>query len=129
MDDNRPGDARRSLAGRLLRDGARQNSRAQQEFFLRDPYRGLTTGGYARQVLRLAPLAAVLSGLVLAVSSAAQIGSGKIAYTTGSLGNPRDGLYAVNIDGSDRTLLKSGEALSSPRWSPDGSRLAFTDYY
>jgi TolB protein len=82
-------------------------------------------------VLRWAPLAAVLSGLALAVPSAAQIGSGKIAYTTGSLGNPRegDGLYTVNADGSDRTLLKSGNGFFSPRWSPDGSRVAFADFY
>jgi Tol biopolymer transport system component len=82
-------------------------------------------------VLRLAPLAAVVLGLALAVPSAAQIGSGKIAYTTGSLGNPRegDGLYTVNVDGSHRTLLKSGNGFFSPRWSPDGSRVAFTDFY
>jgi TolB protein len=72
-------------------------------------------------MLRLAALAAVLSGLALTGSSGAQVGSGKIAYTSG------DGLYTVNVDGSGRTLLKSGIGFSSPRWSPDGTRVAFID--
>jgi Tol biopolymer transport system component len=73
-------------------------------------------------MLRLAALAAVLSGLALAGPSGAQIGSGKIAYTSS------DGLYTVNADGSGHALLKSGTGFSSPRWSPDGSRVAFVDF-
>jgi Tol biopolymer transport system component len=82
-------------------------------------------------VARLILLAALVTGFIIAVPSGAQVGNGKIAYTIGSLGNPRegDGLYTVNADGSNRALLKSGNGFYSPRWSPDGSRVAFTDYY
>lgn len=82
-------------------------------------------------VLRIASVAVLLAIVVVVPSSAAQIGSGKIAYTIGVFDNPRegDGLYTVNADGSARTLLKPGNAFSSARWSPDGSRVAFTDHY
>ncbi len=67
---------------------------------------------------RLVLLGAICGALVAALPSAAQVGSGKIAYATDS-----GGIYTVNPDGSGRTLFRSGGY--QPRWSPDGSRLAF----
>ena len=38
----------------------------------------------------------------------------------------RSNLWIINTDGSDhRPLLSGRKSFSSPRWSPDGKRLAF----
>src|SRR5690349_10145522 len=63
-----------------------------------------------------------LVGLAAIPSSAALPGSGKIAYTV-----LNDGLYTVNPDGSEVARLQSGP-VSDARWSPDGSKIAFTEY-
>ena len=68
-------------------------------------------------VPRITVLAALIAGAVLAVPSAAQVGSGKIAYSAGS-----SGIVVVNPDGSGRTTLRSTGAV--PVWSPDGTKLA-----
>jgi Tol biopolymer transport system component len=71
-------------------------------------------------------VAVLVAGLTIVVPSAAQVGSGKIAFVTGSE------IYAINPDGTGRTVLQRADAgynrgLVSARWSPDGSRLAFVD--
>ena len=71
---------------------------------------------------RLIPVLVGLVALVTAVPSAAQVGSGRIAYATDG-----SGMYTVAADGSQPVLLKSGNA-RQPRWSPDGSQIAFIDY-
>lgn len=72
-------------------------------------------------LLRLIPALAALAALATAVPSAAQVGSGRIAYATEGTG-----IYTVAADGSDRVTLKSDNA-RLPRWSPDGSKLAFIE--
>jgi hypothetical protein len=68
-------------------------------------------------VRRLVPIGALLVGLVLALPSAAQVGSGKIAF--GTFG----AVFTVNPDGSDVALFKAD---ASPlEWSPDGSSAAY----
>ena len=49
-----------------------------------------------------------------------------IAYTRISGGGERGGLWIANADGSDRRQLLAGE-LIFPRWSPDGTRIAYGD--
>ena len=71
---------------------------------------------------RLIPALVGLVALLTAVPSAAQVGSGRIAYATDG-----SGIYTVAADGSQPVLLKSGNA-RQPRWSPDGSQIAFIDY-
>src|ERR1700694_1382746 len=73
-------------------------------------------------VLRFATLAALIAGLLTAVSSAAQVGSGKIAFTNDA------GIYTINPDGTAPTLLRAGMASRLGGWSPDGSQVAFTCY-
>ena len=58
-----------------------------------------------------------------AVPSAAQLGNGRIAYATDGTG-----IYTVAANGSDPVTLKSDNA-RLPRWSPDGSKLAFIEYF
>ena len=70
-------------------------------------------------VLRIALSAAVLGALVLVVPTAAQVGSGKIAFTNDA------GLYTVEPDGTGQKLLNPGYS-NLGGWSPDGSQLAFT---
>ena len=72
-------------------------------------------------VPRLIPALVGLLALVTTVPSAAEVGSGKIAFV-------RDGggIYTVSPDGSGLALLRSGN-VGDPRWSPDGSRIAFTE--
>ena len=65
---------------------------------------------------------AALAALAMAVLSPAQVGSGRIAYATDG-----SGIYTVAADGSPPVLLKSGNA-RLPRWSPDGSQVAFIEY-
>jgi hypothetical protein len=72
-------------------------------------------------VLRLLPVLAGLVALVMAVPSAAQVGSGRIAY------GAEDGIHTEAADGTDPVLLKPDASL--PRWSPDGSKIAFIDYF
>jgi TolB protein len=57
-----------------------------------------------------------------AVPSAAQVGSGRIAYA-----REGEGIYSVAPDGSALDLLKSG-LLRQARWSPDGSQVAYVGY-
>jgi Tol biopolymer transport system component len=73
-------------------------------------------------VLRVGLLAALVAGLAAVPSSAALPGSGKIAYAAFN-----DGLYTVRPDGTGLALLRAGP-VSDPRWSPDGSKVAFTEY-
>lgn len=68
------------------------------------------------RVRRFAPIGALLAGLVLALPSAAQLGSGKIAFATTS------GVFTINPDGSQRSQIGTGAGTVS--WSPDGSMLA-----
>jgi TolB protein len=71
-------------------------------------------------------LLSVFAGMLLALpSGAASVGSGRIAYETES-----GGLYTVNATGSGLENLRTGGSIrfSWPRWSPDGSRIAFTEY-
>jgi Tol biopolymer transport system component len=70
----------------------------------------------------LIPALAGLVALIAAVPSAAQVGSGRIAYATDGTG-----IYTVAADGSDPVTLTSDNA-RLPRWSPDGSKLAFIEY-
>lgn len=76
-------------------------------------------------VSKLAGLGAVLA-LVGAVASASvseaspQIGAGRIAFASGA------GIFTLNPDGSALTLFRANGR--QPRWSPDGARLAFTQY-
>ena len=72
-------------------------------------------------LLRLIPALVALGALMAAVPSAAQVGSGRIAYATEGTG-----IYTVAADGSDPVTLKSDNA-RLPRWSPDGSKLAFIE--
>ena len=65
---------------------------------------------------------AVLAALVTAVPSAAQVGSGRIAYARES-----EGIYTLAPEGGAPVLLKSG-LLRQARWSPDGSRIAYVAY-
>jgi TolB protein len=71
----------------------------------------------------LIPALVGLVALMAAVPSAAQVGSGRIAYATDGTG-----IYTVAADGSDPVALKSENA-RVPRWSPDGSKIAFVDYF
>jgi Tol biopolymer transport system component len=72
----------------------------------------------SRSILALVGLVALMA----AVPSAAQVGSGRIAYATDGTG-----IYTMAADGSDLVTLKSDNA-RLPRWSPDGSKLAFIEY-
>ena len=40
---------------------------------------------------------------------------------------PESIIYAIGADGSNLTKIYQGERISSPTWSPDGSRIAFVD--
>jgi TolB protein len=73
-------------------------------------------------VPRVIAALAALAALLTAVPSAAQVGSGRIAYA-----REGEGIYTVAPDGSALVLLKSG-LLRQARWSPDGSRIAFVGY-
>jgi Tol biopolymer transport system component len=73
-------------------------------------------------LLRSIPVLVALGALMAAVPSAAQVGSGRIAYATDGTG-----IYTVAADGGDPVTLKSDNA-RLPRWSPDGSKLAFIEY-
>ncbi len=50
----------------------------------------------------------------------------KVAFTRWR--DPR-GLYVIDEDGSNETLLFGWVAAKGPAWSPDGSRIAFTRWY
>jgi TolB protein len=52
-------------------------------------------------------------------------GSGRIAFTRG--GDGISGIYVMNADGTEPTLLTEGGG--SPAWSSDGSRIAFEGWY
>jgi TolB protein len=68
-------------------------------------------------VRRLVSIGALLAGLVLALPSAAQVGSGKIAFGTGG------GVFTVDPDGNGAALFRAN---ATPlKWSPDGSSAAY----
>jgi Tol biopolymer transport system component len=70
-------------------------------------------------------VAVLVAGLLAAVPSAAQVGSGKIAFTDG-IGN----LFAITPGEPGPTLLgTTGRQVSPPRWSPGGSHIAFVEYF
>ena len=46
-----------------------------------------------------------------------------IAFNTWSIGH----VTLANIDGSGRTVIPSGFDTNTPKWSPDGERIAFRD--
>jgi len=71
----------------------------------------------------LLPALVGLVALVTALPAASQVGSGRIAYATN--GNE---IYTVLADGSQPVLLRSDNS-SLPRWSPDGSKIAFIEYF
>ena len=71
---------------------------------------------------RLIPALVGLVALVTAVPSAAQVGSGRIAYA-----REGEGIYTLAPVGGAPVLLKSG-VLRQARWSPDGSRIAYIAY-
>ena len=41
--------------------------------------------------------------------------------------HPESVIYAIGADGSNLTRIYQGEHISSPTWSPDGSRIAFVE--
>lgn len=45
-----------------------------------------------------------------------------VAFTRGGAGN---GVYLINIDGSNERLIFGASAPGSPKWSPDGAYIAF----
>ena len=56
--------------------------------------------------------------------------NGKIAFVR--ISNPEDAsaeIYTMNADGSELTLLKEVVTASDLQWSPDGSKLAFSDNF
>jgi Tol biopolymer transport system component len=71
-------------------------------------------------------LLSVVAGLLLALpSGAAPVGSGRIGFAIEG-----GSLYTVISDGRGLQSLRIGggnNRLSSPRWSPDGSQVAFTE--
>jgi Tol biopolymer transport system component len=71
-------------------------------------------------VSRTALVLGLVAMLFAVPSSAALPGSGKIAFARDG-----DGIYTISPDGSDLTLFRAG-SFSSPRWSPDGLRVANT---
>jgi hypothetical protein len=71
----------------------------------------------------LIPALVGLVALMAAVPSAAQVGSGRIAYA-----GDGTGIYTVAAEGGDPVTLKAENA-RVPRWSPDGSKIAFVDYF
>jgi Tol biopolymer transport system component len=59
-------------------------------------------------------------------TAAADASQGKIAFV-GARGGIREDIYVMNKDGSNQTnLTKSYTVEQTPKWSPDGQRLAFT---
>jgi TolB protein len=55
------------------------------------------------------------------------IGSTKIAFVSGRSGNKE--IWAMDYDGANQRQLTSLRSIAlTPRWSPDGSRVAFTCY-
>jgi len=78
--------------------------------------------GLVPRAVVLGALLAGLVGVAAIPSSAALPGSGAIAYAAYS-----GGLYTIDPDGGLPALLRAGVD-ANPRWSPDGSKLVFTEY-
>jgi Tol biopolymer transport system component len=74
--------------------------------------------------LAVAVLVAAGSGAARAEQHAAA--QGRVAFVTRPFGGPTNHVYVVNVDGTGRTLIRSGVA-SCPQWSPDGTRIALDE--
>ena len=70
-------------------------------------------------------LIACLATLGLAVAGWGQA-DGKIAFISDREGS--GDVWIMNADGSDPTNLTQGRDCISPAWSPDGMRIAFSDF-
>jgi TolB protein len=74
-------------------------------------------------------LVTLVVGAILTVPASASFPgrNGKIAYVFGDGRNWGDGnIYTVKPDGGGKKALTSNGKSRNPRWSPDGSRIAFT---
>ena len=86
-----------------------------------------TASASAEAEMARAILISLVAGLLTALPSAATpVGSGTIAYAI-EVGS----LYTVTADGRPTQPLRIGgtnDRLTSPRWSPNGLQVAFTEY-
>src|SRR4051812_16146243 len=81
----------------------------------------------------------MFGGVVLAATAALLVtaapalgafpgGNGRLATTFFSFGDFSTSLVTMDADGSDQaTIPTPGVTPASPKWSPDGQRLAFSD--
>jgi hypothetical protein len=80
---------------------------------------------YFQAKIALAVITLIILNLAISLwnvptASAAKVNPGQLLY----IGNDRN-LYVANADGTNRKALSSGIQPTSPRWSPDGSKIAF----
>src|SRR3954449_10596232 len=83
----------------------------------------------AGEMLRTAPLAAVLAaGALAAPAAAAPPVNGRIAYTTfeSNPGQAFGDIWTMNADGSDKQQIVFDPKYDAQSdWSPDGTRIAY----